>query len=73
MQAKRARNGTIVEVIPAGRAASGPPKGNDDLDAQQLRLVGIDTTTGQQTFTDRDGNTPGLANADRLLRSWRSR
>ncbi len=57
--------GALVEVIPAGRSASGR-RGRRST-PRSCGWSASTPTTGQQTFTDHDGNTPGLANDDRLL------
>jgi len=56
VQAKRARTGTLVEIVPAADAAN-PPRGNAPLDPTALRLV-LQDSDGRQTF---DG---GAAPAD---------
>jgi uncharacterized protein len=51
VQARRARRGAVVEVLPAG---PNPPSGNDPLDIAQLRGVSVDVD-GRQHFIDSNG------------------
>jgi uncharacterized protein len=51
VQARRARRGAVVEVLPA---APSPPSGNDPLDIDQLRAINVDID-GRQRFIDSTG------------------
>jgi uncharacterized protein len=63
-QARSAKPGAVVEVLPGGTII---PKANAPLDITKLRVVQVDSNTGQQTFLDSTNATPGLANTDTVL------
>lgn len=64
IQARRAKAGAVVEIIPAGAVV---PDGNDPLDPATLAVVEIDAE-GQQTFRGGSGVvTPGATDVIQLV------
>ena len=64
VQARRARTGTVVEVLPAGTKI---PAQDTPLTAANLRVVEVNPNTGQQTFVDQNNATPALNGTDIVL------
>lgn len=60
VQARGARAGAVVEVVPTGTT---PPDGNDALTVGQLRVVRVDAE-GRQTFVDSTGASAPPAATD---------
>lgn len=64
IQARSARAGAVVEVLPGGTAI---PQKNAPLDPANLRVVQVNPNTGQQSFLNQAGATPALAATDTVL------
>ena len=64
LQARSAKAGAVVEVLPGGTSI---PKSNASLDLTKLRVVQVDPSTGQQKFLDNTGATPALNASDTVL------
>lgn len=64
-QARSARPGAVVEVLPAGTDI---PKANSPLDIKNLRVIKVDPdANNKQTFLDEKGNESPLADTDTVL------
>jgi phage tail sheath protein FI len=64
VQARRAKAGSVVEVLPGGSAI---PLRNAPLTLANLRVVQVDPNTGQQSFLDQAGATPALGATDIVM------
>ncbi len=62
IQARRAKQGAVVELVPVGAS---PPTGNDPLDLPTLAVVDVDAD-GRQTFIG-DGAAPVAPVADQVM------
>jgi uncharacterized protein len=64
VQARRAKSGAVVEVLPGGTTI---PARNAAPALANLRVVQVDENTGQQTFLNQAGATPALGATDIVL------
>jgi uncharacterized protein len=64
LQARRAKAGSVVEVLPGGSTI---PARNAPLALANLRVVQVNPNTGQQSFLDQAGATPALGATDIVM------